>query len=87
MLGLDVTTTFEVTSTNGSSSLLSPDAPRNSEDSHPKEIPNISTLIQPGQEVTPMAQLRFLLPHSTADPKVSSDATPQPPLKAYMSFR
>jgi hypothetical protein len=31
-----------------------------------------------------MAQLRFMLPHLTVDPKVSSDATPQPPLKASM---
>jgi hypothetical protein len=76
--------TFEATSTNGSSSTLPPDAPRNSKDSRPKEIPNISTLIQLGQEVTPVAQLRFLLPHPTADPKVPSDATPQPPLKASM---
>jgi hypothetical protein len=49
--------TFEATSTKGNSSLLPPDAPRNSEDSCPKEIPNISTLIYPRQEVTPMAQL------------------------------
>jgi hypothetical protein len=40
--------TFEATSTNGSNSPLSPDAPRNNEDSRPKEISNISTLIQPG---------------------------------------
>jgi hypothetical protein len=31
-----------------------------------------------------MAHLRFLLPHPTTDPKVSLDATPQPPLKASM---
>jgi hypothetical protein len=37
--------TFEATSTKGNSSPLPPDAPCNSEDSCPKEIPNISTLI------------------------------------------
>jgi hypothetical protein len=76
--------TFEATFTNGSNSPLPPDAPCNSEDSRPKEIPNINMLIQPRQEVTPMAQLQFLLPHPTANPKVSLDATPQPPLKASM---
>jgi hypothetical protein len=57
IIGHPAIITFGVTSTNGSSSPLLPDAPHNSEDSRPKEIPNISTLIQPGQEVTPMAQL------------------------------
>jgi hypothetical protein len=40
--------TFEAISANGSNSPLPLDAPCNSEDSRPKEIPNISTLIQPG---------------------------------------
>jgi hypothetical protein len=71
---------FGAPSVKSSSSLLLADAQHNSKESCPKEIPDINTTIQLGQEVTPMAQLQFLLPHPIADHKVPRDVAPQLPV-------